>query len=90
MPYLRTRDRVYACLRRQIREEGRVPSLREIACEVGLSSPGSVARHLAELEQRGKIRRRHGGERSLPRSIELPHEPGCCRACGRTYDEEPR
>jgi len=54
-------------LRRTMREEGGVPSVREIAAEFGFRSVNAVRDHLAALERKGFIDRRPG----LARNIEL-------------------
>ena len=43
--------------------EGRVPSVREICEETGLSSTSTVHHHLKALEEKGLISREHGVNR---------------------------
>jgi repressor LexA len=50
-----------------LREEGRPPSIPEIALHFGMKSPNGVAKHLAALEAKGYIDRGKGA-----RSIRLP------------------
>lgn len=45
--------------------EGRVPSVREICSEVGLSSTSTVHHHLNALEEKGLITREHGVNRCI-------------------------
>ena len=45
--------------------EGRVPSVREICDEVGLSSTSTVHHHLGALEEKGFIVREHGVNRCI-------------------------
>ena len=45
--------------------EGRVPSVREICEETGLSSTSTVHRHLKALEEKGLISREHGVNRCI-------------------------
>ncbi len=45
--------------------EGRVPSVREICTEVGLSSTSTVHHHLNALEEKGFIIREHGVNRCI-------------------------
>jgi repressor LexA len=53
------------CAIRAFRDrEGYPPSLREIAVEVGLSSPSSVAYQLGELRKAGRVRWQDGVPRS--------------------------
>jgi repressor LexA len=50
-----------------VRERGYPPSIREIAQQVGLSSPSSVAHQLATLERKGVLRR----DPNRPRAIDV-------------------
>ncbi len=45
--------------------EGRVPSVREICAETGLSSTSTVHHHLKALEEKGLITREHGVNRCI-------------------------
>lgn len=45
--------------------DGRVPSVREICDEVGLSSTSTVHHHLKALEEKGFISREHGVNRCI-------------------------
>jgi len=45
--------------------EGKVPSVREICTEVGLSSTSTVHHHLNALEEKGFITREHGLNRCI-------------------------
>ena len=45
--------------------DGRVPSVREICEEVGLSSTSTVHHHLKALEEKGMIVREHGVNRCI-------------------------
>ena len=45
--------------------EGRVPSVREICDNVGLSSTSTVHHHLNSLEEKGLIVREHGVNRCI-------------------------
>lgn len=46
-------------------DEGRVPSVREICAETGLSSTSTVHHHLKALEEKGLITREHGVNRCI-------------------------
>lgn len=59
-------------IKRQTREKGYPPSVREIGESVGLSSSSTVHGHLARLEEKGYIRR----DPSKPRAIEVLDEGG--------------
>lgn len=57
--------------------EGRVPSVREICAETGLSSTSTVHHHLKALEEKGLITREHGVNRCIQisgeqRSVGVP------------------
>lgn len=57
--------------------EGRIPSVREICTEVGLSSTSTVHHHLNALEEKGLISREHGVNRCIKitgeeRSVNVP------------------
>lgn len=54
-------------IRRQIRERGYPPSVREIGEAVGLRSSSTVHGHLARLEEKGYLRR----DPTKPRAIEV-------------------
>lgn len=54
-----------------LREEGRPPSIPDIAKRFGMKSPNGVAKHLAALEAKGVIERGQGA-----RSIRLPEGMG--------------
>lgn len=58
-------------IKKEVREKGYPPSVREIGEAVGLASSSTVHGHLARLEQKGLIRR----DPTKPRAIEiLDHE----------------
>ncbi|MCL6581527.1 MAG: transcriptional repressor LexA [Firmicutes bacterium] len=59
-------------IKRQTRERGYPPSVREIGEAVGLSSSSTVHGHLARLEEKGYLRR----DPSKPRAIEILEEGG--------------
>ena len=50
-----TRDRVLMYINQYIADHGIAPTLREIADGLGLSSPGSVHRHISILRQEGLL-----------------------------------
>lgn len=54
-------------IKREVREKGYPPSVREIGEAVGLSSSSTVHGHLARLESKGLIRR----DPTKPRAIEI-------------------
>ncbi|ADG82354.1 LexA family transcriptional repressor [Thermincola ferriacetica] len=54
-------------IKREIRKKGYPPSVREIGKAVGLSSSSTVHGHLAQLEEKGYIRR----DPTKPRTIEI-------------------
>lgn len=57
-------------IRRQIRDNGYPPSVREIGEAIGLSSSSTVHGHLARLEEKGYLRR----DPDKPRAIEITGE----------------
>ncbi|CAM3454229.1 MULTISPECIES: transcriptional repressor LexA [Brevibacillus] len=57
-------------IRKEVREKGYPPSVREIGEAVGLASSSTVHGHLARLEKKGLIRR----DPTKPRAIELLSE----------------
>jgi len=59
-------------IKRQTREKGYPPSVREIGENVGLSSSSTVHGHLARLEEKGFIHR----DPSKPRAIEILDDGG--------------
>lgn len=60
-------ERILEYIKKTILEKGYPPTVREIAEEVGLSSPSSVHGQLEALENKGYIRR----DPTKPRSIEI-------------------
>jgi repressor LexA len=73
--------RVLDAIRTSVQRRGYPPTVREIAAEVGLGSPSSVAHHLKTLEQLGVIRR----DPRNPRAIEVL-DCGYGGATGRATD----
>jgi repressor LexA len=71
---------VLDAVRRSIRERSRVPSILELAEELGVSGP-TVHQHLRALERKGYVRR----ERGSPRNLELlgPAAEGSLCECTR-------
>jgi len=59
-------------IKKQSREKGYPPSVREIGVSVGLSSSSTVHGHLARLEEKGYIHR----DPSKPRAIEILDDDG--------------
>ncbi|MDI3256299.1 MAG: transcriptional repressor LexA [Kyrpidia sp.] len=57
-------------IKKEVREKGYPPSVREIGEAVGLSSSATVHRHLGRLEEFGYIRR----DPTKPRAIEIRQE----------------
>ncbi|MFA9446589.1 hypothetical protein [Egicoccus sp. AB-alg6-2] len=55
---------VLAALRRLYERHGYAPTLRELADEVGVSSPSTILSHVRVLERRGAIERRPGRPRT--------------------------
>lgn len=56
---------ILACIRRWTAVHGESPSVREIGQSVGLSSTGSVAYQLGQLEEAGAIDRGRGANRGI-------------------------
>ena len=52
----KTRDRILVFINQYTGEHGFSPTLREIADGVGLSSPGSVHHHIAQLKEEGLLK----------------------------------
>jgi len=68
LPSLTGRQRqILDFIKRQTRERGYPPSVREIGEAVGLSSSSTVHGHLARLEEKGYLRR----DATKPRAIEV-------------------
>ncbi|MEW6031432.1 MAG: transcriptional repressor LexA [Bacillota bacterium] len=71
MPSLTSRQKqILEFIKRQTRERGYPPSVREIGEAVGLSSSSTVHGHLARLEEKGYLRR----DPTKPRAIEVLDE----------------
>lgn len=69
-----------------VEERGYPPSIREIAQQVGLSSPSSVAHQLATLERKGILRR----DANRPRAIDvMGHQAGHANAPEATVSSLP-
>lgn len=69
-----------------VEERGYPPSIREIAQQVGLSSPSSVAHQLATLERKGILRR----DANRPRAIDvMGHQSGHANAPEATVSSLP-
>jgi repressor LexA len=68
-----------------VRERGYPPSIREIAQQVGLSSPSSVAHQLATLERKGVLRR----DPNRPRAIDVVGHQNANPAQSRNSREIP-
>lgn len=60
-------EQIFDCIKRNVREKGYPPSVREIGTAVGLNSSATVHSHLASLESKGLIRR----DPTKPRAIEI-------------------
>ena len=58
---------VYEFIKKQVKDKGYPPSVREICTAVGLSSTSTVHGHLSRLEKKGFIKR----DPSKPRTIEI-------------------
>lgn len=62
---------ILLAIREWVGRRGYAPTVREIAAEVGLVSPSSVAHHLTTLERLGLIKRQRRG----PRTVGLRDSP---------------
>jgi repressor LexA len=81
----RQQQRVLDAICASIQQRGYPPTVREIAANVGLGSPSSVAHHLKALEQFGIIRR----DPRNPRAIEVlvgGHDGAISHATERAMD----
>jgi len=58
---------IYEFIKKQVRDKGYPPSVREICAAVGLSSTSTVHGHLSRLEKKGFIKR----DPTKPRTIEI-------------------
>jgi repressor LexA len=67
-PLTKKQRQVLDCIERFVRANGYTPSYREIAEELGLSSPATVHQHIQALCEKGVI---NTGEHGVARSIEL-------------------
>ncbi len=63
-PLSKSQQKIFDYLK-ECSAEGRVPSVREICAETGLSSTSTVHHHLKALEQKGLITREHGVNRCI-------------------------
>ena len=63
---------IYEYLKDHIRSRGYAPSIAEIGKQFHLSSPATVHKHLAHLEEKGLIRK----QQNLSRAIEIIPESG--------------
>ena len=63
---------IYEYLKGHIRSQGYAPSIAEIGKQFDLSSPATVHKHLAHLEEKGLIRK----QQNLSRAIEVVPESG--------------
>jgi len=63
---------IYEYLKDHIRSQGYAPSIAEIGKQFQLSSPATVHKHLAHLEEKGLIRK----QQNLSRAIEVVPESG--------------
>ncbi len=70
---------IYEYLKDHIHARGYAPSIMEIGERFELSSPATVHKHLAHLEAKGLIRKKH----NLSRAIEIVEEPAS--ALSREY-----
>jgi repressor LexA len=59
-----TQERILACIRTAIAEDGEAPTVKEIAAEVGLAV-GTVHYQLGELEAKSAIVRERGRARGI-------------------------
>jgi len=69
-PLSEQQERVLACIRASIREQGYPPTVREIGDAIGLSSSSTVHGHMGRLEAKGYIRR----DPARPRAVEIVGE----------------
>ncbi len=67
-PLTKKQRQVLDCIEQFVRANGYTPSYREIAEELGLSSPATVHQHIKTLCEKGVI---NTGEHGIARSIEL-------------------
>ena len=63
-PLSKSQQKIFDYLK-ECSSEGRVPSVREICSETGLSSTSTVHHHLKALEEKGLISREHGVNRCI-------------------------
>ncbi len=63
-PLSKSQQKIFDYLK-ECSAEGRVPSVREICGETGLSSTSTVHHHLKALEEKGLITREHGVNRCI-------------------------
>lgn len=67
-PLTKKQRQVLDCIEQFVRQKGYTPSYREIAEELGLSSPATVHQHIKALCEKGII---NTGEHGIARSIEV-------------------
>ncbi len=63
-PLSKSQQKIFDYLK-ECSSEGRMPSVREICVETGLSSTSTVHHHLKSLEEKGLISREHGLNRCI-------------------------
>lgn len=63
-PLSKSQQKILDCLK-ECSVDGRVPSVREICEQTGLSSTSTVHHHLKALEEKGFIEREHGVNRCI-------------------------
>ena len=65
---------VFNFIRKQIKQNGNAPTIREIADEMGFRSPNGVICHLTALEKKGLIHRGSHKSRSISLTDEIEDE----------------
>ncbi|GMA59165.1 hypothetical protein GCM10025858_36680 [Alicyclobacillus sacchari] len=86
MSQLTSRQRaILEFIRKNVREKGYPPSVREIGEAVGLASSSTVHGHLERLQQKGYLRR----DPTKPRALELISHDEPTQNSTQTMDEAP-
>lgn len=83
--FAKRQDAILDFIKREVREKGYPPSVREIGEAVGLASSSTVHGHLERLERKGLIRR----DPTKPRAIEIIQDRTSVREIETNYTSVP-
>lgn len=66
---------VLGIIKESVRRDGKVPTVREIARNLGVKAPGTIQDHLRALEQKGYLTREKGVSRNIRVEMEAERLP---------------